>query len=289
MKNLLALLMLSLTLAAASLDADAARRFGGGNNIGKQRAVPTTPREAPSNAAAPAKPATPAPGATPAPAAPLPKPSFMSRWGGLLAGLGIGALLASMFGAQMGPAVGLILLVLAVVAGGALIMRFFAPKKAPAAAAPLGFAGIGSAVEAPPPEAAAPAPAASAPAALSPAEIEPFLRTAKTSFIRLQAANDSKDLSDIRDYTTPEVYAEIAMQIQERGDAPQKTEVVMLEAKLVGDAIEDDQAIASVHFSGLIRENDAPTPEPFDEIWHVRKNLRERNATWQIAGIQQAA
>ncbi|MGZ5083146.1 MAG: Tim44 domain-containing protein [Usitatibacter sp.] len=286
MKNSLALLSIAIALAAAPLDADAARRFGGGNNIGKQRAVPTTPANATSTATA-AKPATPAPAANTAPAAPVPKPSFMSRWGGLLAGLGIGALLASVFGAQMGPAMGLVLLVLAVVALGFFAMRFFAPKHEPAAA-PLGFAGIGSAIEAAPPEAGV-APAASAPSALSPAEIEPFLRTAKISFIRLQAANDAKDLSDIRDYTTPEVYAEIAMQIRERGDAPQKTEVVMLDAKLVADAIEDDQAIASVHFSGLIRENDAPTPQPFDEIWHVRKNLGERNATWQIAGIQQAA
>lgn len=288
MKNYLALLTIAMALAAASLDADAARRFGGGGNIGKQRAVPTTPANSASTAAAPAKPAAPAAAPAAAPGVPPPKPSFMSRWGGLLAGLGIGALLASMFGAQMGPAVGLFLAVLAVVAIAFFVMRRFAPRTAPAAE-PLRFAGIGSALEAPPADGAASARSEGAPAALSPAEIEPFLRTAKTSFIRLQAANDAKDLSDIRDYTTPEVFAEIAMQIRERGDAPQKTEVVMLDAKLVADAIEDDQAIASVHFSGLIRENDAPTPEPFDEIWHVRKNLAERNATWQIAGIQQAA
>jgi predicted lipid-binding transport protein (Tim44 family) len=216
----------------------------------------------------------------------------MSRWGGLLAGLGIGVLLASLFGAQMGPVIGLLLAIL--LAGGAafVLMRFLAGRKTPAiaaASAPAQFAGIGSAIPAPGVQSAEPALAPHGPAALSPSEVEPFLRTAKTSFIRLQAANDSRDLADIRDYTTPEVYAEIAMQIEERGDSPQKTEVVMLDAKLVDDVIEDDQAIASVHFSGLIRENDAPTPQPFDEIWHVRKNLRERNATWQIAGIQQAA
>jgi predicted lipid-binding transport protein (Tim44 family) len=194
----------------------------------------------------------------------------------------------------MGPIMGMLLLGLLVGAAAYLLVRFLSGRKTPVAAdsgAPVQFAGIGSAVPPPPSLAASgpPAVAPHGPAALSPAEVEPFLRTAKVSFIRLQAANDSKDLADIRDYTTPEVYAEIALQIEERGDAPQKTEVVMLDAKLVDDVIEDDQAIASVHFSGLIRENDAPTPEPFDEIWHVRKNLRERNATWQIAGIQQAA
>src|SRR5438270_217535 len=54
------------------------------------------------------------------------------------------------------------------------------------------------------------------PTVLQPGEVEPFLRVAKTSFIRLQAANDSGDLDDIRDYTTPEMYAEIAMQVRER-------------------------------------------------------------------------
>jgi predicted lipid-binding transport protein (Tim44 family) len=216
----------------------------------------------------------------------------MGRWGGLLAGLGIGALLATMFGEQMGPAVGLLLLGLLIAAAGFMLVRLFAARKTPATAnagAPVQFAGIGSAIAPPSLESGEPAPAPHGPSALSPSEVEPFLRTAKTSFIRLQAANDSRDLADIRDYTTPEVYAEIAMQIGERGEAPQKTEVVMLDAKLMDDVIEDDLAIASVHFSGLIRENDAPTPSPFDEIWHVRKNLRERNATWQIAGIQQAA
>jgi predicted lipid-binding transport protein (Tim44 family) len=43
-----------------------------------------------------------------------------------------------------------------------------------------------------------------------------------------------------------------------------------------------------VRFTGLIRENDARNPEPFDEIWHVRKNLKERNGSWLIAGIQQS-
>ena len=112
---------------------------------------------------------------------------------------------------------------------------------------------------------------------------------AKTSFIRLQAANDARDLDDIRDYTTPEMYAEIAMQIRERGDAPQRTEVVLLDAKLAEAVVEGDWAIASVRFSGLIREASEANPEPFDEVWHVRKSAADPKATWLIAGIQQAA
>ena len=136
MKKLLSFVIVALSLGLGSLDAEAARRFGGGGNLGKQRATPTQ-REATPPSAAPAapnqaaKPASPGPGATPPIA---PKPSFMQRWGGLLAGLGIGALLASMFGAQLGPIVGMLL---AAVAGFLVIgflMRLFMARKQPAAA-----------------------------------------------------------------------------------------------------------------------------------------------------------
>ena len=96
---LLAVALLAFGLAAT--DACAAKRFGGGGNLGKQRPDPTTMKEA-APATAPAAPAqaagSPATAAKPAPATPLAQPSFMSRFGGLIAGLGIGALLGSLFG-----------------------------------------------------------------------------------------------------------------------------------------------------------------------------------------------
>ena len=291
MKTTLLSLIFAFALALVSGESDAAKRFGGGSNLGKQRATPTQKEAAPAPAQAPAQ-------AAPAtPAAPAPKPSFMSRWGGMLAGLGIGVLLASLFGAQMGPIIGMILMVLAVAAIAFLAFRMFAGRRTPAtspAASPGSspqFAGIGSRAGAPPaPEAPATASSAAAPAAARPSfETEPFLRVAKTSFIRLQAANDAGDLDDIRDYTTPEMYAEIAMQVTERGAAPQRTEVVNLNAELADSAIEGDYEIASVRFYGLLRENDAANPEPFDEVWHVRRDQRDRKGSWLIAGIQQSA
>ena len=133
MKKTLTFAMLALSLAFAPLDSDAAKRFGGGSNLGKQRAAPTQRDAAPAAApAAPSQAAKPAPAATPAGVPP--KPSFMQRWGGLLAGLGIGALLATMFGAQMGPIVGMILLGLLAAAGVFLLMRFFGRKPATAPA-----------------------------------------------------------------------------------------------------------------------------------------------------------
>ncbi len=119
--------------------------------------------------------------------------------------------------------------------------------------------------------------------------VEPFLRIAKTSFIRLQAANDAGDLDDIRDYTTPEMYAEIAMQIRDRRGEPQKTEVVNVDASIVEAAVEGDYAYASVRFWGLLREAPGENPVPFDEVWHVRRKANDPKDPWVIAGIQQAA
>ena len=297
MAKVLGAIALFLAFGIASLDADAARRFGGGGSFGKQRAVPTqrqaTPPAPAPNQAAPAKPAA-TPGAAGAGAAAA-KPSFMSRWGGLLAGLGIGALLASLFGAQLGPIIGLLLAVMLAAGLAFLLFRLFAGKRASPAARSPQFAGIGSGV----PEAqrsnfqgnaaGSPMPAAAPAIANLPAgfEMQPFLRVAKSSFIRLQAASDAGDLADIRDYTTPEMFAEISLQTQERGGAAQKTEVVNLEAQLLDVAQEDGFDYASVRFYGLIRENAAANPEPFDEIWHVRRKAGDRKDPWLIAGIQQ--
>ena len=280
-----------LAFGLATGEADAARRFGGGSSLGKQRPAPMQKQATP----APATPAQAAP-ATPAaaPAAPAPQTGFMGRWGGMIAGLGIGALIGSLFGGHLGG-MGGILMLLAVAGLAFMAFRAFASRRQPAAAgaAPARFQGlasdepsraplnIGAGVSAPATEAAA--------AAVLPAgfEAEPFLRVAKTSFIRLQAANDAKDLDDIRDFTTPEMFAEISMQIGERGDAPQRTEVVSVNASLVEAVVEGDHAIASVRFVGLIRETAGANPEPFDETWHVRKSETDRKATWLIAGIQQ--
>jgi predicted lipid-binding transport protein (Tim44 family) len=298
MKRTSIALVFVATLGLAALDSAAAKRFGGGGNVGKQRAAPTATKDAATASgpaqAAPAQSATPAPAAA-APAAAAAKPSFMSRWGGLLAGLGIGVLLASLFGAQMGPIIGLLLGVLLVGLLAFALFRLFAGKRAPPQPQerPVQFAGIGSAIQAPPggaPAAAEPAvePVQRRAIAIPDFEVAPFVRVAKTSFIRLQAANDSGDLEDIRDYTTPEIYAEIAMQLKER-QGSQKTEVVSLDADVVEAVVEDGYEIASVRFWGLIRENDASNPEPFDELWHVRRKAGDRKAPWLIAGIQQQA
>ena len=304
MKKTLPILIVALSMGLASLDADAAKRFGGGSNLGKQRAVPTqreaAPSAAPATPAQAAKPAQPAPGAA-TPAAAAAKPTFMQRWGGLLAGLGIGALLASLFGAQLGPIIGMLLFGLLAVVVVMMLMRLFAGRRAAATPAPApaafertepAFSGIGSRVEGAQPATTGTwsnttALRSNDASVVLGGPVEPFLRVAKTSFLRLQAANDAGDLDDIRNYTSPEMYAEIAMQIRDRGGEPQKTEVVSVDAAMADAAIDGDYAYASVRFWGLMREAPGANPEPFDEVWHVRRKASNPKDPWVIAGIQQ--
>ncbi|RUR19962.1 Tim44 domain-containing protein [Legionella sp. km535] len=113
---------------------------------------------------------------------------------------------------------------------------------------------------------------------------ESFLRNAKVNFIRLQAAYDAKNLQDIQSFTTPEVFAEIKMQLEERGDEPNKTEVINLNAELLDVSKQTLSTIASVRFTGSIKENDEAIA-PLDEIWHFYQFTNSKE--WVVGGIQQ--
>lgn len=293
MKRLLMLLTIALTTLSLFAATAEAKRFGGGGSFGKQRSM--TPQQAPkAPAAAPAA----AQGATPAPG---------NKWLGPLAGLAIGAgLFALLSSAGLDGAMGGILMaLLAATAVMFLIAKFRKPQSQTAmqyAGAGAPYGGTQQPVQQPfNSGSAAPMASATTPAANIPADfpVESFLRSAKTSFIRLQAANDRKDLNDIREYTTPEMFAEISMQMQERDNVPQKTDVVAINGELLQVANEGDLAIASVRFTGQLRENNG-TPEAIqagmphsgnsqnvDEIWHVQKNLRDDKSVWLLSGIQQ--
>lgn len=112
--------------------------------------------------------------------------------------------------------------------------------------------------------------------------VDEFLRDAKAKFLRLQTAYDQKNLNDIREFSTPEVCAEIQLQFQERGDTNNLTEVVTIDAELI-DVITEAKTVASVQFSGLIREDGHKVAATFDEIWHFVKDGNR----WLVAGIQQ--
>ena len=117
-------------------------------------------------------------------------------------------------------------------------------------------------------------------------DLPAFERVAKMIFIRLQAANDAADLDDLRQFTTPEMFAAIRLDLQDRSGATQQTDVQKVEASVVDFATEGGRQIVSVRFHGVIREDAASAPEAFDEVWHLVKP--EGEGSWAIAGIQQA-
>ncbi len=271
----LTLLLTSLSLISTSAEA---KRLGGGLNLGKQRTM-----------SAPQKQAAPAPTqATPAQAAGTPAKQG-NKWIGPLAGIAAGLGLAALFSHfGIGEGMGTLLMILLLAGGAFLLFSLLRKKQQPA----MQYAGASTNYDVPPQPAAVtthvsadtvPQHAANIPADFP---VESFLRSAKMSFIRLQAANDRKDLNDIREYTTPEMFAEISMQLQERGDEAQQTDVGFVNGELLEVVTENDIAIASVRLSGQLRENNA-APENFEEVWHVQKDLKDDNSVWLLAGIQQ--
>lgn len=278
MRKLLGILVAGLlSLGLAAQDADAARRLGGGSSIGKQREMqPVEPRRAPD-----------APATAPA-ASPSPQPAAGgSRWLGPLAGLAAGGLLGALLfgGAFEGIKLMDVLVILALAAGVVFLLRAMRRPQPQVAR----YAGMSGSVPVP---AMAPAGAAAAPAPGA-ARVPPgfdaagFLRQAKLSFTRLQAANDRRDLADLRNFATPEMVEAIARQFAERGDAPQRTRVEALEADLLEVVTEGDTAWASVRFTGTLRDEVSGEAESYDEAWHVTKDVRDPNSVWLIAGIQQ--
>ncbi|MFW9615358.1 Tim44 domain-containing protein, partial [Aquabacterium sp.] len=115
-------------------------------------------------------------------------------------------------------------------------------------------------------------------------DAEGFQRIAKMIFIRLQAANDAGNVEDLRKFTTPELFASLRLDLQERGSAPNQTDVMQLDAELVDTAQENGQWVASVRFHGLIREEVNAGAQPFNELWHLVKPV-QGDADWAIAGI----
>ena len=113
-----------------------------------------------------------------------------------------------------------------------------------------------------------------------------FERIAKMIFIRMQAANDTGDLNDLRAFTTPEMFAAVKLDLQERGSAAQTTDVVRIDAEVLDVATETDRQIVSVRFHGLLREEKDGVAAPFDELWHLVKPA-DGSREWAIAGIQQ--
>jgi predicted lipid-binding transport protein (Tim44 family) len=313
-------------LALTSVEADAARRLGGGTSIGKQ-STNVTQREA--TKASPAAPGTTqnqaAPAAQPAPAvAPAaPKRPWGAMLGGLAAGLGLAWLAHSLgMGEGFGQFLMIAMLALAVMMAIGWFMR---SRRGAQSGSPYALQGAG-----------APADLAVSPRQYSPDKVgndasarpwernsmafesskysqgsgvqigsalagaqnwgipagfdaDGFVAAAKRNFVTLQDAWDRSDMPTLRSMMTDEMLGEIKSQLNEReghlDGQPNKTEVVMIEAQLLG--IEDlgGDYMASVEFSGMIREQPSAGPSPFREVWNMTKP-KSGGSGWLVAGVQ---
>jgi len=261
---------------------------------GEREQTPAKPAQQTQQTAPSQQPAA-QPGAAPAAGQPA-AASGLSRWMPMLGGLAIGGLLGSLFA---GTGLGGILvgmLMVALLAYGALaVFRMLAARRGEAPR-PMQLAGLGNeTVAAPPPSQVAGfdaqpesrqrggAPAANVPAGF---DVAGFLRGAKLNFMKLQLANDSGNLDELREFTTPELFDELSRDVRERGGQKQQTDVMALHADLLEVATERDRHWASVRFSGQIRETPASMPEGFEEVWNLAKPV-DGSSGWLLAGIQQ--
>ncbi len=289
----LALFALALTIGLTVPVGNAeAKRLGGGSSFGMQRQM-TPPAKAPAAAPAPSAPTNAAaakPGAAAAPAAA--GRSWMGPIAGLAAGLGLAALASHFgFGEELANFMMMALLAFVVIAAIGFFMRKRAAAQQPALAGAHGMQYSANRFE---PAAqhvenvgAGGTASTGNTAANIPADFDVpgFVRNAKVHYIRLQAANDAGNLDDIREFTTPEMFAEIKMAISERAGATQETDVVAIEADVIEVVEEANRYIVSVRFTGQVREDAGPATA-VDEVWHLVKPLQGKGG-WLLAGIQQ--
>ncbi len=117
------------------------------------------------------------------------------------------------------------------------------------------------------------------------AEVEELLRVARASFVQLQAAWDRADLAAMRPLAAEPLLRELRDELARRGPAPNHTEVLELEARLLSWEELSEAYVASLEFSGLIRERSESGPCPFRELWLLAK-VKSAGLGWQIARVQ---
>lgn len=311
MKNWIAVVMMALTFVC--VPADAAKRLGGGKSTGQQ-SNQVTQREA-------AKPTTPNAAPAAAPAAQPQRRPWAGMLGGLAAGLGLAWLAHSLgFGAEFGQFLmfGLLALVIMMVVG-----MFMRRRATPAHDnnSPYAFEGahrngdiqtptqynpknVGNDASARPNDTdpayqpVTPRSGAIIGSALTGDQTwgvpvgfdtQGFVTAAKQNFMLLQSAWDAADIPTLRTMMTDTMVEEIKVQLAERettaGGQPNQTDVVMLEAKMLGIEELSTHYMASVEFSGLIREEPSSGPTPFREVWNMSKP-KDGSMGWLVAGVQ---
>ncbi|AHV92789.1 Tim44 domain-containing protein [Bordetella holmesii] len=294
-------------LITASFDAEA-RRAGGGSSAGRQSSNVTTQRQATK------PPATPGAGTTAGATSAAAAKSGASRWlgpiAGIAAGLGLAALFSSLgLGGALAEFLGSALLI-----GLVIFAVLFLVRRLRGAAPRQAMQGAYSSAGSPPAQqnsqpawreslAAAPAAAPAASVAAAPVaaslpkagddgnwfipgdfDTPRFLQQAKEQFVRIQGIWDSGNVDNLRDLLTDDLIAEFKPQLEARGTEVNKTEVVLLNAELLGIETVSDGHLASVRFSGMLRETPGAEAFRFEEVWNL---FKPTSGGWLLAGIQQ--
>jgi len=297
--------VLAFVIGFSCLSAEASKRLGSGKSVGQQsnNVSQTQGASKPTQNATPASPVT-------APQVAPQKRLWGAMLGGLAAGLGLAWLASSMgFGEELGQFMmfGLIALGIMMVLGY-LMRRRANASNSDANTSPLAFQGAGAT----PPQqqqtaqfnahtdassVASASMIGSAIGGFQPNwsipvgfDADGFVNKSKENFVIMQDAWDRSDTKSLRNLMTDNMLEEIKAQIAERDAACSvgqmtKTEVITLEAKLLGIEESVDGHLASVEFAGTIREHAGAQPEIFKEVWNMSLN-KKSNTGWLVAGIQ---
>lgn len=285
--SIITALLLAFSAFALTLPDNAeAARMGGGRSFGSKPFM-----------SAPAKPpATRQPTTNQQNPTAIPGRPGMGLMGGMLGGLLAGTLLGSLLSGHGFSGGGFLdILILAGLAFLAwrLFKRFQqskVPAPAAAGASPLrdqstsSYAGQGwGALRSD----AAPAMSSADPHVDVPAgfDVEEFLRGAKMAYTRMQESWDKRDLEDISQFATPAIMDILKKQLAD-DPQPGHTELLLVNASLLGVENEGADQRAQVYFDVLMREDPSQqNPSSVREIWHFLKS--GANGDWRLDGIQQ--
>jgi len=306
------LLAIALTSGAMfTAEVAEAKRLGGGKTFGRQSSNVTQrealpPQSPQRQSASPTQQAQQPAGTQAAAASQASRSRWLAPLAGIAAGLGLAAL-ASHLG--LSEELASVMLLMLLVVGAIFVVRMIAARRSVGARPSMqpAYASTGVGTEAtvrysPVPEheaaggSAANAPVVKPAAMPSPTtsswdvpqdfDAEGFLRNAKLQFVRLQAAYDTGNLDELREFTAPQMFDEIRSQIAGRDGAANVTDVVRLDAQLLGIENAAGEYMASVRFHGLVRENESSPAQSFDEVWNLTKPA-DGSSGWVLAGIQQ--
>jgi predicted lipid-binding transport protein (Tim44 family) len=318
MNKWVAAVVIGVIAATFALDVDAQRRFGGGKTFGRQspqvqqrQATPPaqSPQAAPAQSGAQQAAPTKAPAAGAPAAAARPASPWRGALMGLAAGLGIAALASWLgFGEALTMFLTVLLIGMAVMMLVGFLLRRARPTPAPAAAGrgPGTYSNVGYETSpapvpvqrtsvSPPASVARPGSAMDQfmrgeavtapwgiPAGFDTAQ---FLAHAKEHYAGLQRAWDSRNLDEIAEFTTNDMFIALTHEMHDRPDHT-RTEVVLLDAELLGIESTTSEHVASVKFDGTLRVDGED--ERVSEVWNLTKPVNGQGG-WVLAGIQQIA